>query len=156
MQIRILTFNLMRIQIQDPTTRIFPDLNPPLLQNDPLRLPPYTLLRIRILLLTLMQMWIRIQLFTLTRMWIGIQLFTLMRIRIQLPKMCGSGSATLLFNISPICCSNMIEKQAITYHFGFKSMETYFLEAAYRSSGKSRKIVPNRSCFPFSITGYHH
>ncbi len=64
MRIRTLTFNLMRIQIQDPTTHFFPDLDPPMLQNDPLRLPPYTLMQIRILLFTLMQMRIRILLFT--------------------------------------------------------------------------------------------
>jgi hypothetical protein len=68
-----------------PTTHLFPDLDPPMLQNGPLRLlpfhfdadpdldPAFTLIRIRILR------------------------FTLMRIRIQLLKMmqCGSGSAAL-------------------------------------------------------------
>ncbi len=39
MLIQILLFNLMRTRI-----RIFiPDLDPPLLQNDPLRLPPFHL-----------------------------------------------------------------------------------------------------------------
>ncbi len=31
----------------DPTTHFFPDVDPPMLQNDPLRLPLFTSMRIR-------------------------------------------------------------------------------------------------------------
>jgi hypothetical protein len=79
MRIRILSFTLMRIRILpgtfkfdadpdlDPTTHFPTDLDPPIPQNDPLRLPPlFTSMRIRILL------------------------FTLMRIRIQISSQCRS------------------------------------------------------------------
>ncbi len=73
MRIRILPFNL--IMDPDPTTHLFPDLDPLMLQNDPLRLPPFHFDADPDGIL----------LFTLTE--IQILLSTSMRIRIQLPKM---------------------------------------------------------------------
>jgi len=95
-RIRFLLFTLMRIQIPDPTfhsdadsdstfhsdafqfcadpdpdpdptTHFSPDLDPPMLQHDPLRLTPFTLMRIRILLFTLMRIRIQIQLTKIMR-----------------------------------------------------------------------------------------
>ncbi len=40
-RIRILLFNLMRIRTRILPLTFFPDLDPPILQNDPLRLAPF-------------------------------------------------------------------------------------------------------------------
>jgi hypothetical protein len=73
MRMRILAFHLMRTRIREPTTNFFLDLDPPVLKNEPLRLPPFHFDANLDPAFTSMDQ--------------DPAFFTLMRIRIQLPKM---------------------------------------------------------------------